>query len=69
MALTAHMSSLSHHVPPEDVTPTIEELRYVAKEFCHAIAGKVPDGRCQALAYTKLEEALMWAVKGIVTES
>ena len=37
----------------------------VGAEFLEADLAKVADPRCRALALTKLEEAVMWAVKGV----
>jgi hypothetical protein len=34
--------------------------------FAGAILDLVPTGREQSLAITKVEEAVMWAIKGIV---
>lgn len=33
--------------------------------FIHDIRNKVPEGREASLAVTKVEEAVMWAVKGL----
>lgn len=60
------LSSLSHHVPDEVGQQTIGALRERAKAFAGAIESYVPPGRSKALAQTKLEECLMWAIKGIV---
>ena len=45
--------------------PPVDALRHAAKAFGAAVEAHVPAGREQALAITKLEECLMWAVKGI----
>lgn len=76
--------SLSHQAPKldtasgEDQVARIEALRAAAKVFGLAIEEKVgarleatgvaKGSREKSLAITKLEEALMWAVKGIVLE-
>lgn len=57
--------NLSHHKPDENDQKNIENLRNAFKDFAYII-DRVPDGRAKSLAQTKLEECLMWAVKGIV---
>ncbi len=66
MTYTQLMSSLSHHGPSVEAQKEIEELRVAAKDLAVVIQGQTPEGRCKSLAYTKLEECLMWAVKGVV---
>lgn len=75
--------SLSHHAPKpvSDQVARIEALRAAAKVFAAAVednVGEVIPGasmaifrkptREKSLAITKIEEALMWAVKGVVLE-
>lgn len=61
------MESLTNIPPINDmVTSTMEALRNPAKVFAGAILDLVPTGREQSLAITKVEEAVMWAIKGIV---
>ena len=41
-------------------------LKDLGEAFLDAVAETVPGGREQALARTKVEEAVMWAVKGLM---
>lgn len=58
--------NLKHHTPSEGIAQDIETLRTEAAKMADAISILVPDGRAQSLAQTKLEECVMWAVKGMV---
>lgn len=40
-------------------------IETIAYELAEAIYNYVPDSREQSLAFTKLEEAIMWANKGL----
>lgn len=69
MALTpaeALERSLTNIPPTSDKTiGRMEHLRSVAKSFGFALLATVPEGRERSLAITKLEESVMWAMKGI----
>lgn len=41
-----------------------DAIKTKAEELCE-LYNKVPIGRAQALAVTKLEESVMWAIKGL----
>ena len=56
---------IKYHKPNSDGIEKIALMRKFALDWSYAIHGLVPDGREQALAYTKIEEALMWAIAGI----
>ena len=58
--------SLTNHTPDITTITHIEMLRKDAKTFGSAIAAYCPPGRERSLAVTKLEEAVMWAVKSMV---
>lgn len=58
--------SLTNIKPTDGAIVDIETLREEAKSFGYHILEFVPDSREKSLAITKLEEAVMWAVKGIV---
>lgn len=47
------------------VIEAMEMLRVPAKTFGHAILAICPPGRERSIALTKLEEATMWAIKGL----
>ncbi len=57
--------SFTYHSPKEDQPARYTHLRDKAKELAHDILHMVPPGREQSTAITKLEEAIMWANKGI----
>lgn len=42
-----------------------EEIRDACLQAAYVIAGKCPPGREQSLAFTKLEEAMMWGNAGL----
>jgi hypothetical protein len=58
--------SLTNITPNEEQIERIESLRRTAREMAASIVANVPVSREQSLAVTKLEETLMWAVKGIL---
>lgn len=47
------------------VSHALDRLTDAAAHFGEEVARTVPDGREQALAVTKIEEALAWAKKGV----
>lgn len=51
--------------PDEDQLVKIQHMRSAAEVYLKALESQVPDGRAKAIAVTKIEEALMWANKGI----
>lgn len=55
----------TYHSPKEDQPKRYEALRSKAKEFAGLINELVPESREKALAFTKLEQAVMWANAGI----
>ena len=55
----------TRHELSREKRASIEEIRDCAKNFAYLIAMTVPDGREKSLAITKIEEAVMWANKGI----
>lgn len=42
-----------------------ETLRKAAMDLAHVIDEQTPESREQSLAYTHLEETLMWAIKSV----
>lgn len=55
-----------YHKPKDDSAAVRHEsIRFVCQEAAKAILSMVPPGREQALAITKLEEAMMWGNAGI----
>lgn len=53
-----------HEVSAEGVK-RITDLRYQAEMFMNAVRLLVPEGREKALAFTNIEQALMWSNAGI----
>lgn len=43
----------------------IADIKHEAAMLSATISAALPDGRERALALTKLEECVMWAVKGV----
>lgn len=62
----ATIRSLTNIPPSPETIETIESFRAVAKTMAAAIIEMVPQGRERSLALTKLEELVMWGVKGLV---
>src|SRR4051812_36112380 len=56
------------HTPDAHGAAKAEQVRLKAIEFEAVMDAMVPTGRELALAKTKLEEARMWAIKGIVMQ-
>ncbi len=57
-----------HHVPDIERVKRHEALRMAARHLVHAVLADTPDGREQALAITKIEEALFWANAAVARE-
>ena len=49
----------------EDALTSCTAIRMLADELATAIYHYVPDSREKSLAFTKLEESIMWANKGL----
>lgn len=49
----------------KDEQETLLTLKSMGAGYHHWIATQVPEGRERAIALTRLEEAVMWAVKGL----
>lgn len=69
MSRAAHEAiehSLTNQAPADhEVVARFEALRVNAKAFGHDIIDLCPESRERSLALTKLEEAVMWAVKAV----
>lgn len=62
-------NSFTYHEPNDRQIEHYKNMRDLAKKLAHIINVYVPEGREKSLAITKLEEAIMWANKGISLES
>lgn len=51
----------SYHAPKDSQPPRYARIRSFAKDFAYLIEQACPKGREQSLAFTALEEAVMWA--------
>jgi hypothetical protein len=58
--------SLRHQTPSSGQSARIRQLRQAALGFLDEIYRNTGSNREQSLAFTKLEECLMWAVKSTV---
>jgi len=58
-------NNFTYHKPEPGQPEIYQEIRDKAKELAYLIDTKVPASREQSLAFTKLEEAVMWANAGI----
>lgn len=56
-------NSFRYHRPTPTQIPQYEQIRQKAKEFALFILDSTPASREQAVALTKIEEAVMWANK------
>ena len=54
-------NNFTYHAPNEDQIERYNILRFDAKELAEQIRDLCPDSRERSLAFTKLEECVMWA--------
>ena len=54
-------NNFTYHPPVGTQKPRYEEIREVARQFAWLIERHCPDSREKSLAFTKLEESVMWA--------
>lgn len=53
------------HVPDRDQAVKLDQIKAAAKQMAVVIANCCPECRPKSIAYTKIEEAAMWASKAI----
>lgn len=53
--------NFTYHKPDEDRTVRYTHIRGMAKDMAYVIDNVCPESREKSLAFTKLEEAVMWA--------
>ena len=53
--------NFSYHAPKDDQLERYQRIREKAKLLAAYIDEKCPDSREKSLAFTKIEEAVMWA--------
>ena len=51
----------TYHAPKDNQADRYEQIRDIAQSFACDIEDMCPDSREKSLAFTKLEEAVMWA--------
>lgn len=51
----------TYHAPKEGQPQTYEQIRDAAHSFALLLAGLCPESRERSLAFTHLEEVVMWA--------
>ena len=54
-------NAFTYNEPKSDQPTRYEYLRKMAKDLAYLIEGYCPDSREKSLAFTKLEESVMWA--------
>lgn len=54
-------NTFTYHKPKDDQPQRYEEIRAKAKELANLIAEKCPPSREQSLAFTNLQQTVMWA--------
>jgi hypothetical protein len=57
--------NFKYHAPKDGQPALYQAIRTKAKELAELIQASVSEGREKALAFTKLEECVMWANAGI----
>jgi len=58
-------NNFKYHAPKEGQPAIYQAIRDKAKELAVLVQASVPEGREKSLAFTKLEESVMWANAGI----
>jgi len=58
-------NNFKYHAPTDRKIGQHKMIREAGKTFSKIILHNVPEGREQALAFTKIEEVVMWANAGI----
>jgi len=58
-------NNFKYHAPKEGQPEKYVVIRELAKQFANAVQDIVPESREKSLAFTKIEEAVMWANAGI----
>jgi hypothetical protein len=58
-----------YHKPDDTMTKQIEQIRQQTLSLAKLLAELCPDGRERSIAFTKMEECSMWAVKSIVRKA
>ncbi len=54
-----------YFTPEQDRVASMEMVRAAVRDAARVIDEMVPDGREKSLAFTNLEQAVMWGIKGL----
>jgi hypothetical protein len=60
--------SLTNHTPSTNAIEQIESIRRTGKSLALVVVGHTETSRESSLALTKIEEAVMWAVKAVILD-
>ena len=63
--LDRRMKAFSYHRPSSEVQATMSAVRAEVMDFGAMLDACIPECREKSLAFTALEEAMMWAIKGL----
>lgn len=61
MDLETIENNFTYHSPKQDQPERYEQIRSKAKELALLILGCCPDSRERSIAFTQLEDTVMWA--------
>jgi hypothetical protein len=59
----------TYHAPKQEQIVKYDSIRATAKAFAQVVDDQCPESREKSLAFTKLEEAVMWANAAIARNS
>lgn len=68
VAMDAIAKSMTNHKPSEETQRHIEAMRADYRATAKVVITFCEPSRERSLALTKLEESLMWAVKGLILQ-
>lgn len=66
--IDAIKQSLTNHTPSDDTVERIESIRKTGNNLALVVVGHTETSRESSLALTKIEEAVMWAVKAVILD-
>ena len=54
-------NNFTYHAPKKDQVVRYQEIRNMGKEFTYYLLNNCPSSRERSIAFTRIEEAIMWA--------